>query len=115
MRIKAPPIKKEIEVQENMPLPELIHRLVSAYGKSPYDINNGDCDSFANALLVAAEQIGLSVECFDSYDEENFPVHYWVRINGRHYDAEAAEGVLEWHELPIFKAFLLKKTCLPIS
>ena len=115
MRIKLPNTKAEVEVNKDIPLPELIRQLVKACGKSPYDINNGDCDSFANALLIAAEQMDLPVEFFDSYDEVDIPVHYWVCIDGKHYDAEVPEGVREWRELPIFKNYFLKKVNLAVS
>ena len=91
MLIKVRNTKAEVEVEKDIPLPELIRLLNKAWGKSPYDINNGDCDSFADALYAAAEQMGLYVEWFDSYDEVGLPVHYWVCIEGKHYDAEAPE------------------------
>jgi hypothetical protein len=115
MRIRVLNLSADIEVENDIPLPELICELVKACGKSPYDINNGDCDSFADALYRAAEQMGLYVECFDSYDEVGLPVHYWVCIEGKHYDAEAPEGVGEWRELPIFRNHFLKRAKSAIS
>lgn len=115
MLIKVRNTKAEVEVEKDIPLPELIRLLNKAWGKSPYDINNGDCDSFADALYAAAEQMGLYVEWFDSYDEVGLPVHYWVCIEGKHYDAEAPEGVDEWRELPIFKNHFLKKAESTVS
>jgi hypothetical protein len=105
----------EVEVENDIPLRDLIRRLVNACGRSPYDINNGDCDSFADALYVAAEQMGLYVEWFDSYDEVGLPVHCWVCIDGKHYDAEAPEGAREWRELPIFRNHFLKKAKSAVS
>ena len=70
----------------------------SFQGKSPQQINSGNCDSFAEKLH---ELIGGQI--FETTFDHNLPTHLWVELNGYHYDAETPEGVSEWKELPIFK------------
>jgi hypothetical protein len=84
-------------------MPEVITRavleLTAAFGGTPYDINNGQCEEFALAL---AEQLsGCLVICTDW--EADAPGHFWVFVGGRHYDAEMPEGTEDWKELPIMK------------
>ena len=77
-----------------------IERLVQEYGETPYDINNGQCDTFANTL--ADRLSGAYV--IEDFDTE-YPNHMWVYVGDMHYDAEAEGGVSDWEELPIFKKY----------
>lgn len=38
----------------------------------------------------------------------SIPSHVWVYYKGKHYDAEAINGVNKWYELPIFKKHFAK-------
>ena len=86
-----------------MPLPEVARRIVTVYGLYPYDINCGNCDYFASDFLFVAGRLGKSGEPLVTPDEEDLPGHCWAFIDGRHFDAEAPDGVTDWRELPIFK------------
>jgi hypothetical protein len=103
MRIKLPYKKVELVLKTEVPLPEVVRCLVSAYGLQPYDINNGNCDYFAEDFLFAAKKLGIFGKFFVTPDDENLPGHCWAFVSGRHFDAEAPEGVGDWRELPIFK------------
>ncbi|MBI3416717.1 MAG: hypothetical protein HY043_15605 [Verrucomicrobia bacterium] len=86
-----------------MRLPDLIRRLVAAYGLQPCDINNGNCDYFAEDFLFASKTLGNLGEFFVTPDDEDLPRHCWACVSGKHFDAEAPEGVEDWRDLPIFK------------
>ena len=89
---------------------EIIDDLVSTWGISPYDINNGECSEFTHSVI---EQMGGdSNELYELYTSNfdpdwitELPLHVWILYKGRHYDAEAPEGVDNWRELPIFTKF----------
>jgi hypothetical protein len=103
MRLKLPYKNVELELNTEMPLPEVVRRLVAAYGVHPYSINSGNCDYFAEDLLFAAKQLGNTGKLVTTPDDEGLPGHCWALVSGRHFDAEAPEGVGNWRELPIFK------------
>jgi len=89
---------------------DIIKNLVSTWGKTPYDINCGDCIEFTESIIET-----MGGECYDLYElcTSNFdpnwltelPHHSWIFYNDRHYDAEAPEGVDHWRELLIFTKF----------
>lgn len=95
---------------------EIILRLVSTWDDGqpfdPYEINNGQCEDFAMALI---EELGgyreINKACtkgLTEFDVCNFtdfgdlPSHVWVWFDGKHYDAECPEGVEDWRKLPLF-------------
>ena len=41
-----------------MGLPDIVRRVVAVYGLQPNDINNGNCDYFAEDFLFAAKKLG---------------------------------------------------------
>lgn len=68
-------------------------------GDSPRDINGGYC---ADVATIVWERFPL-VEIVD--DEElgrDIYTHTFLRFEGRYYDIEALEGVVDWRDLPIF-------------
>lgn len=66
----------------------LIRLCVTESGMTPREINNGNCDTFAETLC--ARFPGFTWEC--STDADPFS-HDWVSYEGVHYDAETPEGV----------------------
>lgn len=84
-----------------------IYAVLSQWGASAAQINNGQCEDFALAVL---EQLGDSheeiVETSATPDEEwtdsTLPGHIWLTWSGWHFDAECPEGTKSWRELPIF-------------
>jgi len=80
-------------------LTEIIKDKVRDFGLSPYEINTGSCDNFADSVLDEAKHCGLDV----SLREDENVGHIWVVYKGRHYDAEVPKGVSDWKELPIIK------------
>jgi len=103
MRLKMPFGNVNLELQEEMGLPEILRRLVGAYGSHPRAINNGNCDLFAEDLVLAAELFGEQGQVFVTPEDDELPGHCWVFMRGKHFDAETPEGVVDWRELPIFK------------
>jgi hypothetical protein len=73
--------------------------LVKRVKMMPYDINNGFCEEFAEALsLQLPGSYVVSTPLGGDY-----PPHDFVKYRGRYYDAEAPYGVIDPIELPIFK------------
>ena len=106
IRFSLPYWKSELELEHGMALPDILKRLVIAYGLQPYDINNGNCDYFAEDFLFVAKKLGNPGRFFATPEDEDLPGHCWAFVSGRHFDAEAPEGVGDWRELPIFKKCL---------
>ncbi len=100
--------------------------ILSGY-KSPYDINNGACEEFMQAVIdklggessitfpLASDMFGdfgvlpkgfksnygnlpLKVKTY-----VNIPGHIWIYHKGRHFDAEKPEGVTNFLHLPVFE------------
>lgn len=85
---------------------QLIAQLVADFHKSPYEINNGECEEFAGelqSLLRTEGYQGVEEECSEYHAPfGTLPGHMWVKVDGRHYDAECPNGVKRWNQLPIF-------------
>jgi len=85
------------------------------------EINQGDCRDFAEDLLDNLEATGYDAQegHTDIIEEDlwgegweyrtdrdaELPVHMWVEVNGRAYDAESPQGVDRWWKLPLFQRF----------
>jgi hypothetical protein len=82
-----------------------IRDLVAEYGQHPYDINDGNCETFA----MDVHERHPKVEYFWG-DEllKMFPpsvdcsCHCFLKFQNRYYDAEEPEGVLHPIFLPFF-------------
>ena len=100
------------------------------------DINKGDCYIFAEnleSLIDGCEilttdlfynlanrdeytegeddEIWSKEEDYNSFkpDKLEWPkngYHGWIYVNGKHYDAEMVEGVVNFYDLPIFKRYI---------
>ncbi|MFC1719437.1 hypothetical protein ACFL6S_37655 [Candidatus Poribacteria bacterium] len=70
----------------------------------PYDINNGNCDEFAQIIcdrVEGAEIRATSID--DDFEGYRWVGHIWIEYQGRHYDAEHIEGAENFLDLPIFR------------
>jgi len=93
-----------------------------------WDINNGQCEDWAMAVI---DRMGGHNEYLTEFDSMNFfnindysysgdtkygaipsdlikskydpPNHVWIYYDGKHYDAEELSGVKNYFDLPIFK------------
>ncbi len=73
---------------------QVIRQVVKEFGEHPYDINDGRCDEFADAVIARVpgatfRDLGLGWG------------HCVIEFDGRSYDAEEPEGVLHWQQLPL--------------
>lgn len=78
----------------------LIREAVTATGKTPEQINAGECCEFADTLIERFS--GFRVEC--STDDDDFN-HTWVSYRGIYYDAETPEGTRLRREIGTKAAF----------
>jgi uncharacterized protein YdaT len=69
-------------------------------GRSPYEINDGDCRDVA---LYVKQQVPEAKVIFD-------PIHTFIENNGKYYDAEKPEGVSKMEHLPMFKDYEIDKS-----
>jgi len=67
-------------------------------GFSPYSINCGYCDIFAEQVVEELREGEIEETAFHA----NNPQHVWVYYQGKYYDSEVPFGVDDWRELPIF-------------
>jgi hypothetical protein len=77
---------------------------------SPWDINNGLCEDFAEEIskLVPTAEV-VDIVRFEGTEDEDSNndllleyAHFWILWNGKHYDAEYIEGVVNHRDLPFF-------------
>lgn len=76
----------------------------------PYEINNGDCDRFADAVCSKVKGTEVRITEFeDEFEGYHWVGHFWVEYKGKHYDAECPDGVDNFLDLPIFQKAKVKK------
>lgn len=81
------------------------------YDPLPWDINNGLCFEFVEEvckLVPKAKEVDIvTFEGTDDVDYNNDLMlefsHAWILWNGKHYDAECIDGVVNHRDLPFFK------------
>lgn len=128
-------IDKNMEDRIPQVAKEIIEDLTDTMYCSAKQINNGDCTKFSDEFYYKLKEMGLSAQILDSnmfltvhqnpYQNPNkniidighygekpidflqigLPSHYWVYVNGKHYDAEATLGVTNVFDLPLFKRY----------
>lgn len=90
-------------------IPEAVIQLCELYDKhfntDPYHINCGMCEDFAMDLI---EIVGRGEVCWwdcmpDSKPNEAYwPSHAFAMIDGKIYDSQSPEGVIDWRDLHIY-------------
>lgn len=107
---ETPCQRVSVTLSADMKVGDVVKRLVNAYGATPFQINNGNCDYFANDLAEALKAIGLTKVFHDETPNlAEFPGHCWIVCNGKCYDAESPTGVSRWRQLPIFARILRRQ------
>jgi hypothetical protein len=82
-----------------------IKELVLAYKKHPYDINNGDCEEFADEIVkkIKRARIEWGDENLELFGPEHEPeCHCYIVYKGKYYDAEEPYGVESPAKLPVY-------------
>jgi hypothetical protein len=105
-------------------------------GITPEEINTGECMNYAECLSHDLDEHHIAHEIlsdglfFDPFGDEDpellanpqdygstptydymtvgLPSHYWLYINGKHYDSECIEGVDNFFHLPTIEKFKRK-------
>jgi hypothetical protein len=84
----------------------VLHAVTARYVKalgSTFEINNGSCEEWAEEVRRRLVKSIHRVEVWSTPYFFAATTHTFVRIDGRFYDAECLEGVLDHNDLPIFK------------
>lgn len=86
----------------------IIFRLVEDFQDHPWNINNGKCDEFADALHYRIQnEINLDAE-FVFLGEEGIP-HFCIKCKDFYFDAEEPYGTSKWEWLPLCARYLRGK------
>lgn len=89
---------------ENMT--KIIKDIVKEYKETPYEINNGLCENFAdkvNDIIPQSEIIDVGLE------DPIIWGHVFIKYRGLYFDAEAPHGVKDIKNLPIFNRRIKNK------
>jgi len=99
-----------------MDISAFIKAWVTKYKTTPYDVNSGQCEHFAQTLCVTLPGARLQyIEEFVGWDSPDYPGgHIWVLYNGRLYDSETPLGVTHWTELPIYQRNIKRRGKCPV-
>lgn len=83
-------------------LPQILRDVTNSFKTTPYEINNGLCESWAidvqAALKTTRHRVGIWETVFALADT----THVFLQIDGKFYDAECLDGVDSYMQLPIF-------------
>jgi hypothetical protein len=94
---------------------KLVQTYYNLYQVSINDINCGLCQDFAQDLVnIFQERWGYELDSYwgddllatelnlDWEDVPYIDAHCFVFFEGKYYDSECSEGVVDWKQLPIF-------------
>ena len=90
-----------------MELNRILKLVTEEFEETPYDINNGCCEEWAERVLEILDQeksgIFSDFGRWDTVPGLADTNHVFIFVDGKFYDAECLEGVVDYMELPIFK------------
>jgi hypothetical protein len=78
---------------------QIMEAATKTFNIDPYDINNGFCYEWAGTLLENLPNTEIWEVPLGVGDTS----HAFVRYNGKFYDAECLDGVVDHMDLPLFK------------
>ncbi len=94
---------------------QVIADATAEFGGDPYQINNGSCYEWAEFILERLHDENHQVQLWEVPFGMGETTHAFLRIDGKFYDAEAPNGVMDHMNLPIFqKIFAQTKTRQPV-
>lgn len=67
--------------------------------------NGNGCDKWDVKLLLEANSLPPAPYTMETANQIQ-GYHRWIQFNGKHYDAECPDGVVNFFELPFFKRWL---------
>jgi hypothetical protein len=89
-----------------MTVEAMIHYMLEEWGTEPMVINSAYASrsraSFATTFANTGYGARSTTPTILAPADETLPGHAFYTFEGRHYDAEAPEGVEDWRTLPIF-------------
>jgi hypothetical protein len=81
----------------------ILQAVTDEFEETPYEINNGLCESWAievqEALKATNHKVGIWETVFPLADVP----HVFLQIDGKFFDAECLDGVDSYMQLPIFR------------
>ncbi len=70
--------------------------------KTPYEINNGGCEEWAELVLAELRHSTNMVGRWATDVDHASCSHIFIEIDGKFYDAECLDGVINYMQLPLF-------------
>ena len=89
-------------------LETITNELLAEGYPSPYQINNGGCDEWANRVLDSFRDDCRMVGCWATDPDLADSSHIFIEIDDRFFDAECPEGVDDYMLLPLFARWQAK-------
>lgn len=87
---------------------KVMQLITTNWGKTPYEINNGDCYDWAEKVFRAFKG---SIETWETPYDISEVLHGFVKVANKFYDAECLNGVKDHMDLPIFKKWAGSGLC----
>jgi len=81
---------------------EILQAVTDSFETTPYEINNGLCESWAIDVQEALKTTGHRVGIWETVFALADTTHVFLQIDGKFYDAECLDGVDSYMQLPIF-------------
>lgn len=92
-----------VSMNEDCPgIERRILELQQSYRCTPEEINQGECDVFADEIVEEYPE-ATWVNNLEFAAQNGISEHVWVECGGTYYDAEVPGGVSDWRELPFFR------------
>lgn len=90
-------------MEDYLSIGRVIERLIPFFAAEAADINEGECDLFADEVVRrVAEARAVWDYDLDATGRWNHD-HCFVEYKGKYYDSECPQGVDSWEDLPYFK------------
>lgn len=81
---------------------EILQAVTDSFEETPYEINNGLCESWAIDVQEALKAKPYRVAIWETVFCLADTTHVFLQINGKFYDAQCLDGVESYMHLPIF-------------
>lgn len=83
-------------------LTQILRDVTNSFETTPYEINNGLCESWATDVQEGLKTTGHKVGIWETVFALADTNHVFLQIDGKFYDAECLDGVDSYMQLPIF-------------
>lgn len=97
---------------ENKFMATVIRRIVKEFGLTPKQINEGECEEFAEKVRHIIPE--AKIEEIQDHFEDIVMRHFYLKYKSKYYDSETPKGVAHWSDLPVYQRGKRSNNNLPI-